>query len=139
ASLAKRFRVSHAAWESMQAAVTSADVVFCCTSAPQPILTRDIVATRCSSLPPLLVVDLGVPRNVTPEMVDCSCVQVMDMDAMAAHAADMPDHGSGAADLEVNYWVQQFDGWLRRRTIVPTLVELQSSVEAIRQREFNRA
>lgn len=59
--LAREYGADVAAWADVAAVAGSAEVVVCATASPVPILHAGTIGGRCS-----LVVDVGVPRNVTP-------------------------------------------------------------------------
>lgn len=70
-------------WEWRRSALTAVDAVVCATSAPEPVLgaacLRHVVAGRAR---PLVVVDMGVPRNVEPPPRAVSGLEVVDIDAL---------------------------------------------------------
>ncbi|HJQ21997.1 MAG TPA: glutamyl-tRNA reductase, partial [Gemmatimonadaceae bacterium] len=78
-------------------ALTEADVVFCCTSAPHPVVTPELLAPRQHERAdaPLLCVDLGMPRDVHPD-VHALGVDVIALDALQtladAHRASRREH-----------------------------------------------
>ena len=64
--LAERVGAETVAWECLQDALESPDMVVCSAASAEPILTRDMLtrAMRARSDRSLLLIDLGVPRNV---------------------------------------------------------------------------
>lgn len=71
-------------FDSRQAALERADLVVAATSAPEPILRRDDVelAMRQRKGHPLLIVDLGVPRDVEPAAGGLGNVFLQDVDSL---------------------------------------------------------
>jgi len=71
-------------FEARQSALDHADVVVAATSAPEPILRRDDVelAMRHRKNHPLLIVDLGVPRDVDPAARELGNVFLHDVDSL---------------------------------------------------------
>src|ERR1019366_10707098 len=73
-------------------ALASADVVFVSTGASLPVLDAELLApalgARAAAVgrPPLVVVDLGVPRNVDPAVAGISGIDLLDMDDLTEHA-----------------------------------------------------
>jgi glutamyl-tRNA reductase len=77
-------------WESLDDRLAGADAVFTATSAPRAFLTRERLEMACVRRNrPLVVVDLGVPRNVAAEARSLAGVTILDLD-------DLRAHGSGA-------------------------------------------
>jgi len=71
-------------FESRQRALEGADLVVAATSAPEPILRREDVelAMRSRKNHPLLIVDLGVPRDVDPSAGELGNVFLHDVDSL---------------------------------------------------------
>ncbi|HVR30092.1 MAG TPA: glutamyl-tRNA reductase [Thermoanaerobaculia bacterium] len=71
-------------FETRQRALERADLVVAATSAPEPILRREDVelAMRQRRSNPLLIVDLGVPRDVDPSAGELGNVFLHDVDSL---------------------------------------------------------
>jgi glutamyl-tRNA reductase len=71
-------------FEARHAALDRADLVVAATSAPEPILRREEVeaAMRQRKSHPLLIVDLGVPRDVDPTAGELGNVFLQDVDSL---------------------------------------------------------
>ena len=103
-------------------ALTTADVVFCCTSAPHPVLTTDWLAHRLAMRAgaPLLCMDLGMPRDVDPAVATLPGVEVVTLDALAdvaaAHRADRLAEVPAAEKIVAGETARYLD-WLTSRTV----------------------
>ena len=75
--------------EDLPGGLDHVDVAICATAARTPILTRAGLAATMSARPrrPLVVVDLGLPRNVEPEARLLPGVHLLDLDDLTG------DHG----------------------------------------------
>ena len=62
-----------AGYDSLPSELSAADAVVACTSSAEPVLHAGMLTERRR---PLIVVDLGVPRNVAPEVGNLPGVQV---------------------------------------------------------------
>ena len=71
-------------FDSRHAELDRADLVVAATSAPEPILRREEVeiAMRQRKSHPLLIVDLGVPRDVDPAAGELGNVFLQDIDSL---------------------------------------------------------
>lgn len=64
------------------AAIATADLIICCTSNEQPVITSEHVRPGA----PRLFVDLGLPRNVSHEVAGVDHVEVLDLETIRLHA-----------------------------------------------------
>ncbi|QWF79894.1 glutamyl-tRNA reductase [Amycolatopsis sp. CA-230715] len=64
----------------LTAAVTEADVVLCCTGAHASVLNSDHVLPRAGR--PLVICDLGLPRDVDPGVTAVADVELVDLETV---------------------------------------------------------
>lgn len=122
-------------------AVQAADLVVVTTGADEPVLTRRHVkeAMRSRASRPLLVVDLGVPRNVEPTVHKVENVFLHSVDSLEhliqrnlkLRKEEVPQVEE-IIDQELNH----FRGWFRGLGAEPIIARLQKQAEKIRQREL---
>jgi glutamyl-tRNA reductase len=121
-------------------ALRSADLVVVSTSAQEPVLTRKQLkeAMKGRSPRPLLVVDLGVPRNVEPSAAK--------IDNLFLHAIDALEHiiqrnlkrrkeEVPRVEEIVEEELDHFRQWFRGLEAEPVVASLQKQAERIRQDE----
>lgn len=126
------------------AAVQEADLVVVSTGADEPVLTRrDLAAAmRKRRTRPLLLVDLGVPRNVEPA--------AGRVENVFLHAIDSLDHliqrnlkrrkeEVPRVEEIVEQELGHFSSWFRGLEAEPLIARLQKQAERIRQRELAAA
>jgi glutamyl-tRNA reductase len=76
----------------LPAAMARADVVICCTGAPGPVITADMMPTsRCRRL---VFLDLAMPGDVDPAVAGLPGVTVIGLDVLREHAT-----AAGADDI----------------------------------------
>lgn len=105
------------------AVLPTVDVVVCCTGAGDAVLGADQLAGR---RPPLVVCDLGLPRNVEPAVGDVPGVTLVDLGAVARRA-EQRGAGAGAVDCARRIVAQEVAEHLAsRRTaeVTPTVAAL---------------
>jgi glutamyl-tRNA reductase len=105
------------------AVLPTVDVVVCCTGAGDAVLGADQLAGRRS---PLVVCDLGLPRNVEPAVGDVPGVTLVDL-AAVARRAEQRGAGAGAVDCARRIVAQEVAEHLAgRRTaeVTPTVAAL---------------
>jgi glutamyl-tRNA reductase len=121
-----------------------ADVVFTSVSTVRPIVERSLLEAalvRRTADSPLLVVDLGVPRNVEPSSSDLDGVTLLDMDALraAVEGALTGRQGEVSHAREiVGDEVERYRAASRARGAAPVVSALRTQVEEVRQAEFDR-
>jgi len=125
-------------------ALSNADVVFCCTSAPHPVLTPDYLAHRAALRPdsPLLLVDLGMPRDVDPFVTMIPGVSIVTLDELSdvaqshrdARCADVP-----AAEAIVDAEAARFLEWLNARAAAAEIAAVDARAGEVAEMELARA
>lgn len=131
-------------WELVLDALVNARVVFCCTSAPHPVLTRDALARRIAvrAQTPLLCVDLGMPHDVDPDVATIPNVSTVSLEELgriaATHRAARAQHVPHAEAL-VERETGRFMDWLRARSAAPAIASSRALGEALVDAELKRA
>lgn len=135
--------VRAAGLDELPGALSGVDVVFTTTSAPDAVVTTDLVrpvlAGRNS---PLVMVDIAMPRDVDPAVGGLDGVELLDMDAVAAFT----DAGIAARRREVVAVREIVEEELRRfasvtnsRQAAPVITSLRERAEMIRRVELERS
>lgn len=125
-------------------AVAASDVVVAATSAPQPLLTREGLAAVMDrrSGRPLLVVDLGVPRNVDPEAGRLGNVFLHSIDSLDTLIdRNLKARRESVPRVEeiVEQELGRFGAWYRGLEAEPLVARLQQRAEEIRRNELAAA
>jgi len=130
--------------EGLAGLLAAADVVFTTVGTNHPIIDRPMlgraVAERDSGTP-LLVVDLGVPRNVEPSAAELDGVILLDMDVLSAAVADAlsgrQEEVAGAAGI-VGDEVERYRVASRARDAAPLVSAIRARTEEARRAELER-
>jgi glutamyl-tRNA reductase len=142
--LAARFHATAHGLDELPGLLARSDVVLTSLAAATPMLDAEPfrVALHERRRRPIFVIDLGVPRNVDPEVDQLDGVYLYDLDDLAgvsrAHA-EVRRRETVRAEAIVQGEVERFDGWLSALHAVPTIRHLRGRAEAIRSRELERA
>ncbi len=118
------------------------DVLFTATDSIEPVVTLDHLrhgmAERTGSL---LIVDVGMPRDVDPDAATLADVAVLDMDDVAA----MTDANLAARHAEadavrsiVDDELDRFTGVVKAREVAPVVTALREQAEQVRRAELER-
>lgn len=143
--------------DALDAELRSTDLVVACSSMNEPLLTRgrfDETVTEGNApfcarfgmletpVPPRtrprLLIDMGLPRNISPDVAGVPGVELLDLETIALHAP-IPELG---AELEARDIVRtaaaEFAAIRAERDAVPALRELRSFVDGILEDEIAR-
>jgi glutamyl-tRNA reductase len=130
----------------MPDALTLADAVIVSTGATLHLLDADLLARVAEARveagrDPLVVVDLGVPRNVDPGVSVIAGIDLLDMDDLGAHAERaLEDRRSEAALAEsiVRQEVERYRSDDRARGAAPVVAALRGRLDEVRTAELDR-
>ncbi len=130
-------------YESLAAELPGVDIVITAVQTSAPILTRaDIAAAmKLRSNRPLIIIDLGVPRNVDPQINSIDNVFLHDIDALNRIIDHNIDHRRAEvpkAQRIVLEELNEFHRWTRTIRLGPTFQDLRDSFEAVREQEVER-
>jgi glutamyl-tRNA reductase len=124
--------------EGVHSELADADVVLTAVAAESHVLT----AAHFSGVAgPMLVVDLGVPRNVDPIVGSLSSVTLLDMDTLSTSvsaALGVRQEEAVAARLIVAAEVERFRTASRQRGAAPVIAALRARLESLRETELER-
>lgn len=136
------------AWTAAKDALASADVVVCCTAGDPSVLGVDLLAADVMEAAmagrndrPMLVVDLSVPRNVSPEVGRLPGVTLVDMDRVSKYVtmraedrrAEIPAVESIVADE-----LQRYTSSVAERSVAPLVASVRQRAEELRRLELER-
>ena len=128
--------------EEVRESLADFDLVICSTGSRRPVLTREECAGRLAGRKqPLLIIDIAVPRDVSPELGELPGVVLRNIDELnrlvdenlERRREEMPK-----ARRIVDEEVEKFDAWLDARKVVPTIKLLRSHVNEIRDGAVER-
>jgi glutamyl-tRNA reductase len=143
AALAERFGASAHGFEELDELLAEADVVLSCIGGDGPLLDSDRVAQalRSRHARPVFFIDIGVPRNVDPDVNLLENAYLYDLDDLqdiAASNAEGRRREGDRAEQIVLEEQQSFDGWLSALQAVPTIRDLRFRAEEIRVAAIER-
>jgi glutamyl-tRNA reductase len=131
--------------EAIEHELAAADLLVASTAAVVPTVTLVAVhrgLTRRAPDRPLVVLDLGVPRDVETEVRQLPGVVVADLDALRA-LLETQDDGQGREVERVRELIAEetaaFMNGQREARLAPTIRALRGRAEQVRQRELAKA
>lgn len=131
-------------FQERYATIADCDVVVASTSSDEPVVEAGElrVAMRSRKSRSLLVVDLGVPRNVSAEVGRLENVFLHDVDSLQHLVARNLDRRRAQVpqvEAIVGEELRHFDAWYQGLEAEPLIAELQRRAERIRRQEVDGA
>ncbi|MGE5172153.1 MAG: glutamyl-tRNA reductase [Rudaea sp.] len=142
--LADRFGADAITLTELNERVAHFDVIVTCTASTLPIIGKGtlerVVKQRRHA--PVLIVDLGVPRDVEAEAAELDDVFLYSVDDLAEIVKDNLQIRREAvlqAERMIAEQTAHFLRWLSGRSVVPTIATVSSYHDQMRTRELERA
>jgi glutamyl-tRNA reductase len=142
--LATRFEGEAVQFDHIDEHLTRCDIVIASTAAPHHLVEPHHVlrALEVRRKRNLFLIDLSVPRNINPDVASIDgayLYNVDDLQQVADANLDKRQQKATDAELIVLREVENFRKRLVAQDAVPTILELQQRLEAIRTAELERA
>jgi glutamyl-tRNA reductase len=112
--------------DGVTAALPTMDLVICCTAAGAVLTIEHVANARSTRRRPLVVCDLGLPRNVEPAVGDVPGVTLLDLTTVARRL-EHRGTGSDAVDTAQHLVAQEVRSYLlaqRTACVIPTVAAL---------------
>ena len=143
-ALADRFGAASLTLAEVPERLSQFDIVVTCTASTLPIIGKGLLerVIRERRHAPMLVVDLGVPRDVEPEaavLEDIFMYSVDDLAEIVKGNLNVRREAVDAAERIVAEQTAHFLQWLEGRAVVPTIAAISGHHDALRSVELERA
>lgn len=131
-------------YECLSQELAAADLVISQTAASGYVLSEPLVAEAMASRDgrPLVLVDIALPADIDPEVVQIPGVTLISLDDLGeriqAHRRDRERDAREAEGL-VSQAEGDFLSWMQQREVTPTIKEIYGKAAAINSRELERA
>ena len=134
--------------DAYPAAARMADLIITCTTAERQVLDADVLggagegAPGCpvgTAVPHRLVIDLGLPRNVNPDVAGVPGTELLDLETIRLHAPLEELQATDAARALVQDAARRFLAAGERRTVAPAVTALRRRTFEVLEEEVARA
>ncbi len=120
------------------------DIVISATSSPLPIMGKGMVerALKTGKRRPLVMVDLGVPRDIEPEVADLEDAYLYNLDSIKEIVAENLKsrvEAAKCAEEIINLQAQYFMRQLQSLDAVDTIRDYRKKMDQLRHCELSRA
>ncbi len=140
--LARSYSADLGGLEDLPSALINSDLVIASTGATDPVITRQMIKDISSKRKKgaLLLVDLGLPRDIEPTIGNLADIFLFNLDDLArlvegnltARRQAIPE-----AEEIVKHELTQFESWLESRRLEPAIRSLRSALDNACQRELS--
>lgn len=137
--VADRFDLDVADIEALPNQIAEADLVIVATGANEPVITMEHMNPSIEKSTFKVLLDLSVPRNIEPEISDLDFVDLANMDFLS----DVTDEAYRKREENipmvkhiVDDELNDYQKWLSKQCVVPTIKALTSKFDTIREDEF---
>lgn len=130
-ALARDLGGSAVKWEDLHKALDTADIVISSAVCEEYILNREDLHNRKR---PLVLVDIGLPRNLDPAIGDLTNCRLYDLDALQTIVKKnmaLREAEAKIAENIIDAEVLAFAGWLREFSLKPTMLALRTKLQDI--------
>jgi glutamyl-tRNA reductase len=131
-------------FERLTQALRAADIVISCTSAQEPVISRELLERAMGARPerPLLAIDIAVPRDIEPSAKSIPGLMLHDLDDLHGRISEnsLARRTEAAAVEElVEQQVDAFLAWHASHAAGGTIRAVRERAEEIRQAHYERA
>ncbi len=121
----------------LAAAAADADLVVTCTSREQPVITAELLR-RGGRTSGGFVIDLGLPRNVAPDVAEIDSLTLLDLETIRLHAPLEELQAHDDARRMVRDAATKFGVVGREQSASPAIVALRKHVFSLMESEIAR-
>jgi glutamyl-tRNA reductase len=162
---ARKFATSHqisaVAESDFAAEAAQADLILTCTTVEHHVISADLLRTgrtlnapdpaegaravspcpadAAAEAPRQLIIDLGLPRNVDPDVTELPDVELLDLETIRIHAPLEELNATSDARLLVGRAARKFSAVAEEQSLAPAVVALRGYVFDILDAEIARA
>jgi len=142
--LADRYGAAAMHFDDCWPALAEVDVLVCSTAAPRAVVSVEQVrpALGVRGDRPLCILDIALPRDVDLAVRRLENVFLYDLDDLHAVVAANVERRRGempSAEKVIGGEVERYWEWLAGLAAVPTLTQMRTRMEAMREREVSEA
>lgn len=137
---ADRYGIAAQPWSSLPELLAAAELVIAATGAAEPVITSGMLqAARPERTEPLLMIDMGVPRDIDPLAEELDGVTLFDIDRLGAIVNENTEARAKEAQ-KLTPVIQKersdFAQWLQELGVGPAIAALREKADAVRERAY---
>ena len=139
--LARKYKIEPVLWDKLGEKFVSTDIIVAAATAEKILFNKEMFAALMAKRKgrPLLVIDIAVPRNFSPDINALDDVYLYGVDDLALVVEENMQARQEEIDLAktiIETTVSDFEDWLEIKDIGPLLGQLRDKFHNIRQGEL---
>ncbi len=134
--IAGKFNLIVKDYADLQAEIQKTDVLIVATGAQNPTIDKELLNLK----KPLLILDLSIPKNVNPDVLELPGVTLIHLDTLSQMTDDTLENRKKyvpEALAIIEEIKNEFVTWTQARKFAPTIHALKSKLEEIKLNELN--
>lgn len=134
--IAGKFNLIVKDYADLQAEIQKTDVLIVATGAQNPTIDKELLNLK----KPLLILDLSIPKNVNPDVLELPGVTLIHLDILSQMTDDTLENRKKyvpEALAIIEEIKNEFVTWTQVRKFAPTIHALKSKLEEIKLNELN--
>lgn len=138
AELADRFGGSAVSLDDVPKVLAQADIVIGSIAADRAIVDVEHIRQMKRSTP-IFLIDLGVPRNFSPNLANLDSVYLYNIDDLSTIANEtraLREEAMKEAEIIIDYGLVQFDRWRQKVATQPEIVDFRARVRSVCEAEL---
>ncbi|TGA97002.1 glutamyl-tRNA reductase [Sporolactobacillus shoreae] len=141
--LAQQFRGKVAPLSDLNTWIDRSDIIFASTSAPDFLITKKRLAPLLAArgIRPLILIDIGVPRNIDPEIAVMDRVHLFDIDDLERIVDEnLEARRKAALRIEplIDSQIARYSEWLDTLGVVPVISSMRRKALSIHSEMMKR-
>ncbi|MCW5518213.1 glutamyl-tRNA reductase [Aureitalea sp. L0-47] len=134
--MAGKFNLVVKDYSEIESEIAHSDVLIVATGAQNPTINKDLLHLK----QPLLILDLSIPKNVSPDVTENEMVTLVHLDELVKVTDSTLEHRQSQvpmAEKIIEIIEEEFNTWAENRKFAPTLKALKLKLAEIKEGEID--
>lgn len=137
--LAHRYNGKAVPYSEMLESIHEAEIIVSSISTKEPVLNAEKIKPHLNGFPQVMMIDLGVPRNICSDVTDLpgiKLVNVDDLEEVVAGNQEKKQALVSVAEEIIATKVGEFSDWLNSRNLSPAIQQIISTLSSVNTSEL---
>lgn len=137
--LAKRYEGKAIPYSQFEEGILNSEIIVCSVSSKEPILTASDFENYKSTFPKVLMIDLGVPRNIDDDLTsfeNVSLINIDDLQQVVLGNMEKKQAYVSVAEKIITEKVSEYSDWLSFQNLSPAIKNVIKIVNQVNEKEL---